>query len=226
MKTSLPAALAAAACFAAPAPTQDFSGFRIEGRAGWESGRATTRYPVEVQIPENEDVAVSGKESAFSYGAEAGYDAAVGDRLIVGVYGGFDLSDVEHCGEAFGDDRGCVETGRTLAAGVRAGFPVGSGVLLYAKGGYSNGRVKFAYDSDIGEEDELGADVARRSRSVSGYHVGAGAEVAFSRNLYGKLEYLFTDLGKARFSPIEDGEPTATVSTRRHQVLAGFGLRF
>lgn len=226
MKIRLPAALAAAACFATPASAQDFSGFRIEGRLGWESTRATTDYPVEVQIPENEDVSVSGRESAVSYGLEAGYDAPVGERLIVGVYGGFDLSGFDRCGEAFGDDLGCVETGRTFTAGVRAGVPVGSSLLLYAKGGYSNGRVKFAYDSDVDEEDEQGADVAGRSRGVDGYHLGAGAELAFGRHLYGKLEYLFTDLGTARFPGTEAGEPTAVIDSRRHQLVAGIGLRF
>lgn len=226
MKTRLPAAFAAAACFATPALAEDFSGFRIEGRVGWESGRATTRYPVEVQIPENGDVSVSARESGITYGLEAGYDAPIGEHLRVGVYGGFDLSDFDHCAEAFGDDLGCVETGRTFTVGVRAGIPVAPNLLIYAKGGYSNGRVKFTYDSDVEEEDELDADVAERSRSVGGYHLGAGAEMAISRRLYGKLEYVFTDFGRARFTGAEPGEPNATIDGRRHQVVAGVGLRF
>lgn len=227
MKTLLLAAVAAATCFATPAFAQDFSGFRIEGRLGWESGRASTDYPVEVQIPENEPVIVSGSESGITYGLEAGYDAMIGENILVGAYGGVDLSDVEHCDEVFGDDLGCVEAGRNLTLGVRAGVAVAPTFLLYAKGGYSNGRVQFSYDSDVDDEDELDADVAERSRGTDGFHVGGGAELAFSRNFYGKLEYVFTDYGSVRFTGVaDDGEPNAIVSTRRHQVLAGIGFRF
>ena len=128
---------------------------------------------------------------------------------------------------AFGDDLGCVGTGRNLSAGVRAGYVVTPSLLVYAKGGYSNGRVEFSYDSDVDEADELDADVAERSRSTDGYHLGGGAELAFSRHFYGKLEYLYTDYGRVAFDGIAaDGEPDARIATRRQQVMAGVGFRF
>ena len=230
MKIRLLAAAFAATCLAAPAFAQDFSGFRVEGRVGWESGRLSTEYPNPDEDPDedgDEFLTFSDSESGVSYGIELGYDALIGESVLVGAYGGVDFSDVERCEEIFGDDLGCVGAGRTFTAGVRAGVPVSRTFLLYAKGGYSNGRIDFAYDSDVDDDDELDADVPEVSENQDGYHLGAGAEIAFGPSLYGKLEYVYTDYGNVRFLGVEaDDEPSATVSASRHQVLAGIGLRF
>ena len=225
MKTRLLAATLAATCLATPAFAEDLSGFRIEGRVGWESGRLAADYP----DPDDADeiLTFSDSESNISYGIEAGYDAMIGESFVLGAYGGVDFSDVERCEEIFGDDLGCLGTGRNFTAGLRAGVAVTPAFLLYAKGGYSNGRLEFAYDSDVEDDDELDADVPEVSESQDGYHLGAGAEVAFGPNVYGKLEYVFTDYGNVRFLGVEaDDEPTATIRARRHQLLAGIGLRF
>ena len=89
--------------------------------------------------------------------------------------------------------------------------------LLYAKAGYSNGRVSARYDNfgDVFGEIE-------NSESRTGYHLGAGAELDLGR-LYAKAEYVHT-----RYSDFELGAlgATATGSVNRNQVLAGVGLRF
>ncbi|WP_114951104.1 outer membrane protein [Sphingosinicella terrae] len=230
MKFHKLAALLAATCIATPAFAEGLEGFRAEARVGWESARASATVP-NPDDDEDEDgdefITVSDSESGISYGLEIGYDALLSDRILIGAYGGVDFSDFERCGELIADDLACVSSGRTFTAGVRAGVALSPSFLLYAKGGYSNGRVEFGYDSDIDEEDELDADVPEVSDNVDGYHLGAGAEIAFTPNLYGKLEYVYTNYGNFRFLGVEDDdEPTVGISPSRHQVMAGIGFRF
>lgn len=112
MKTILSLALAATALVAAPAVAQEaaaaptFTGPRVGVNIGFA------------------DDNIFGTE-AFTYGADVGYDAAVG-RAIVGV-----TAEIE-------DSK---DITRELAITGRAGARVGSNGLLYVAAGYSNIRV-------------------------------------------------------------------------------------
>lgn len=229
MKFISVAALVAAASLAVPAQAESLTGFRIEGRVGWESASLSADYP---NPDDDEDeqgdelLTISDNEDGITYGIEAGYDFPVGGWFTLGGYGGVEFSNVEQCGEVAGDDLGCVGAGRNFTAGVRAGLAVSPAFLVYAKGGYSNGRVEFSYDSDIDEEDPLDRDFAEVKRNRDGFHLGAGGEFAFTSNLYGKLEYVYTDYGTARFLSADEDLPGAAVRLSRHQVTAGVGVRF
>ena len=229
MKLISVAALLAATSLSVPAQSESLSGFRIEGRIGWESASAAADYPNPDDDEDEEGdelLAVSEDDNGITYGIEAGYDFPVGSWMTLGAYGGAELSDIERCGEVAGDDLGCVGTGRNFTAGLRAGLAVSPVFLVYAKGGYSNGRVEFSYDSDVDDEGALDADFAEANENRDGYHLGGGGEVAFTSNLYGKVEYVYTDYGTARFLAADADLPGAAVRLSRHQVTAGVGLRF
>ena len=211
MKKIILASVAALA-FSTPAFAQDFAGPRIEGRIGWDRVNSDAAYD-----DGTEEFAGKGHEDGIAYGIELGYDAMVGNGLVVGAYGGIDLSTTEECGEVFGDDEACVEAGRNFTVGVRAGTPVTEHVLLYVKGGYSNGKIELAYDA---EDDDDSFEV---SETRGGFHLGAGGEVNLGGNSYGKLEYVYTNYNG--FDQV-DGEESAMIDTSRHQVLVGFGFRF
>jgi outer membrane immunogenic protein len=229
MRLTCVAALFATATLAVPAQAENLTGFRIEARVGWESASAAADYP---NPDDDEDeqgdelLTVSEDENGIAYGIEAGYDFPVGSWVTLGAYGGVEFSDIERCSEVAGDDLGCVGAGRNFTAGVRAGFAVSPTFLVYAKGGYSNGRVEFSYDSDVDEDDPLDADFAEANEDRDGYHVGGGVELAFAANLFGKVEYVYTDYGAARFLAADEDLPGAAVRLSRHQVTAGVGLRF
>jgi outer membrane immunogenic protein len=217
MKVISVAALLATASLAVPAQAESLTGFRVEGRIGWESVSASTKI-ANPDDDEDEDgdelLTVSDDENGINYGIEAGYDVPVGEWMTLGAYGGVELSDMDRCAEIAGDDLGCVGTGRNFTAGVRAGFAVSPTFLVYAKGGYSNGKVEFSYD------------FAETSQTRDGYHLGGGVELAFTSALYGKVEYVYTDYGTARFLSADEDLPGAAVGLSRHQVSAGIGLRF
>ncbi|MBL7598920.1 porin family protein, partial [Escherichia coli] len=96
-------------------------------------------------------------------------------------------------------DRARISTGRDLYVGARVGFTVGGNALIYAKGGYTNGRI-------TGETGNV-----RVSDNLDGFRLGAGVEHAFGQRLYGKVEYRYSNYSQ---------------DVERHQVLAGLGVRF
>lgn len=211
MKKLLLAGIAGLA-FSTQAAAQDFTGLRIEGRAGYQSVDLEADFE-----DDDEDLGGDASEGGFAYGAELGFDLQAGPGFVVGAYAGLALSEVERCTEVFGDDEGCLEAGRTLTAGVRAGVPVGASALVYGKLGYSNTRVKVRYDDfeDILDDFEL-------SEEGGGWHAGAGVELGFGRNFYGKAEYVFTN-SSGNFN---EAGAAGTLDADRHEFVAGLGFRF
>lgn len=203
MKLGLSAVAAATFLVAVPAHAQ-FSGPRVEARLAYES--------VEAMIESGDPLATDDSESAISYGAEVGYDLGLGP-IVVGGYAGLEGSNLRTCQQVFGNGEGCIGQGRNLYAGVRAGFTPLPRVLLYAKGGYSNGSVDVSYD----DGGTGGFDV---SDDFGGYHIGVGGEVAVAAGLYGRLEYVHTDYGEFEFNADTMAE------LRRGQLMVGLGLRF
>ena len=179
---------------ASPAMAQEtapFSGLRVEGVVGYD----TT------------DVEDEGSDGV-TYGAQVGYDVQSGGGVF-GVEGEVTDSTIDECVSDVDltGDQLCVEAGRDLYVGGRAGAAVSPNVLLYAKAGYTNARVRTDYE-DGTAGTALDFD---EGRNLDGARVGAGAELALGPNSYVKTEY--------RYSNYEDGFD-------RHQVVAGFGFRF
>ena len=159
---------------ATPAFAQDdtvASGFRLEAVAGID----------------NVDIEGEG-DTGFAYGVAAGYDFNTGSNILVGADAEVTFSTTEKYD---------VDAGRDLYVGGRIGTQVGSGVLLYAKAGYTNARINVA-----GSNNDF---------NVDGVRVGAGIEAPLTDRFFVKAEY--------RYSNYELG-------IERHQGLAGVGVRF
>jgi outer membrane immunogenic protein len=188
-----------AACFSSPA-FANFSGGRIEGRVGWD------RPGLEIDFDDGEDqFSFSDSDDGLLYGVEAGYDFQMSEHVVLGIYGGFDMSDTKRCGPLFGNDEACLKVRRNLT----------DAVMVYAKGGYSNGRIKATYE-DFG--DPTNNDSASESRG--GIHVGAGLELALGTMAYAKIEYVYTDYKSFLLDDFTKGD------FDRSQVIGGIGIRF
>ena len=192
-----------------PAMAQTFTGPRIEGRAAWHE------MTIEASVDGQGD---SDSREAVTFGAEAGYDFQLGTSAVVGGYVGVDFDGPEACEEVFGMDQACLSDSRNITVGVRAGVPVASTVLLYAKGGYSNMRLRLDY-----EDFEDIIDDFSDSESVNGVHVGAGVELAAGPNVYVKAEYVYTMYDGS--SDTIDGA-VFEADINRQQALVGVGFRF
>ena len=193
MRKYLLAALLAAAA-GAPAMAQEaepFSGARVEGVVGYDT------------------TDVEGENSdGIVYGAQVGYDIQSGNAVF-GVEGEATDSTVDECVrdvDIAGDEL-CLQAGRDLYVGGRAGVVVSPSMLLYGKAGYTNGRVAIEYD------DGTAGTVLdfEEGENLDGVRVGGGLEMAIGSNAYAKAEY--------RYSNYEQGFD-------RHQVVGGIGLRF
>lgn len=84
------------------------------------------------------------------------------------------------------------EDERQIGAAARVGYAFNPHVMAYAKAGYNNYRDVF-------------------SRELDGATVGGGLEFAFSKNVYTKVEYKYSDFDQGVGS---------------HAGLVGLGLRF
>lgn len=171
--------------------TAPFSGLRVEGLVGYDAT----------------DVEDEGS-SGIAYGGAVGYDIRSGNALF-GVEAEISDSTLDECVENVdltGDEL-CVQAGRDLYVGGRAGFVVGRNLLVYGKAGYTNGRVAIDYeDGTAGTALDF-----QEGENLDGVRVGGGLEFALGTNAYVKTEY--------RYSNYEQGFD-------RHQVVAGFGFRF
>ena len=192
MRKLIVVASLAAMSAATPALAQakaPFTGFRVEGIAGWDRA----------QVPND-------RTNGIVYGAGAGYDFQAG-RAVLGIEGEASDSSGKECvsGTIVAADRLCANVGRDLYVGGRVGALVGPATLLYAKAGYTNARFNLNYTEPTGVNNFKVHD------NYDGVRVGGGIEQAVGRNAYVKAEY--------RYSNYEQ-------NVDRHQVVAGFGLRF
>ncbi len=224
MKISCFVPLLVATVAASPAFAQEegsnFTGVRFEARAGSDrfGGRITMTDPADG----DETITVSSNRSKAGYGAELGYDAQLGS-VVVGAYAGLDNSGSSHCLEIVGDDLGCLESGRNLYAGARAGVVIAGNLLVYGRGGYSRARYSLVYDGDT---DVTTNPIYVIADSAGGTHYGGGVEMAFTPNFYGRVEYVRTRYDRLEtVNPLDD-DIAVGIRTRRNQVTAGIGLRF
>ena len=148
---------------AAATPTE-FTGFKVEGLAGYDEG--------------------------FVYGVGAGYDRQLG-RLVLGAEGEIsDSTDKECVTSAFAPgDRFCSSSGRNLYVGGRIGFTVAPRTLLYGKIGYTNQRVTADYEAGT----PAAFDSFRVSGKLDGIRLGAGLEQKLGGKAYVKGEYRYSD---------------------------------
>jgi len=173
------AVLLAAAASSSPAFAQTFKGFNVNAITGVDH------------------VTAGGiNATGVAYGLGAGYDFRAGGAAL-GIQLEAADSTTQQC-----NSPGCLEAGRDLYAGVRAGAVVGGGQqwLIYGLAGYTNARVEFV--SFPGSHVDL-----------DGVRVGLGVERQFgpTPNWFLKAE--------SRYSNYQFG-------FERWQGIVGFGYRF
>lgn len=200
---------------ATPALAQDRmgpTGLRVEGRVGWDRVNITGEASSNGVSAED-----STGRSGVTYGGELGYDMGF-PNVVAGVYAGIEGADTKYCEDTPGVDETCLKSGRNITAGVRVGYVASTRALLYIKGGYSNGQLKLAY-RDL---EDSAYDFDAHSQ-LDGFHLGAGAEMRMMRNVYAKVEYVYTNY-KGYREVLDDVD--YHVDLDRHQVVAGVGFRF
>ncbi len=163
---------------------------------------------------ENDETGADGSESGVMYGLTAGYDFIDDAGFVMGIEAEATDSSVK---DAVSDvlevgDELSLSAGRDLYIGARVGYLFTPQLLAYAKGGYSNGRIKASYSDSTGEYSA--------NEDLDGLRLGAGLEYDFSAfRLRG--EYRYTDYGTYLGDVIDGG---VDVSRDQYVVSAVFGF--
>ena len=184
------AAISASPAFAQDATSTARDGFRIEARATYET-------PTVSSIEEDDDVYKIG--SAMAFGGEAGFDLAVGERVVVGPYAQYEFSTIESC-----DSGACLSADGYLEAGLHIGYAVGTNGQLYGKVGYA----EQGFEVDVA----TGGDFKDTGNGVA---FALGYEHSFGPNFYGRVEGGYADLGDV-----------FTINTQRRHFGIALGTRF
>jgi outer membrane immunogenic protein len=199
-KILVASAIAMAASSAAPVFAQDadvaFDGPYVAALGGYDKVRVDTPFG-------------KGSDDGILFGGVVGFDKNI-NGAVLGFEGEYSDSNLK---ESVSDvlvrgDRASLKTGRDLYAGIRIGGEITPGIMLYAKGGYTNAKVKASYND--------GVDSLRGSDELEGYRLGAGVETTI-RGFIGRVEYRYSDYGNYEGIGLQPD---------RHQVAALLGYRF
>ena len=140
-----------------------------------------------------------GKDEGVLYGVSAGHEVPLGNNLFAAVEAGLSDSSTKECVRINGE-RDCIKSGRDISATLRLGTSLSETSKLYALGGYTNARVKATYAGETYDAVNL-----------DGFRLGAGYQHNFGQNLFGKIEY--------RYSNYEQG-------VERHNGVVAIGMNF
>ena len=205
------ALVAVAALVAVPTLAEPFDGPFIGVQGGWQQDR--TRLTT---VDNGVGGRVSDRTSAFTYGAQLGYDKKITPQIVLG--GEVSLTDQTGSSDVTDALRNAyrLDTGRTVNATARIGYLVRPDTLVYARGGYSNARFDL--------RDTIGSSTQNRD----GYTVGAGIEKAITTSVSARLEYDHSDYRNKGFRDVayDVGADSVRGQYRRNAVLAGLNYHF
>ncbi|MHC3941654.1 MULTISPECIES: outer membrane protein [Paenochrobactrum] len=215
-----------------PAPvavdTFSWTGGYIGLNAGYAGGKfkhpySSKGYDTVFEEEDNDSGSLDVTSSGFAGGVQAGYNWQFNNNVVAGVEADFQGSNLK--GEVKLTDNNL-----TLKAGTkvnwfgtvraRLGYVPTERLMVYTTGGYAYGKVKSYVDFE--------GEGVSKSKTKSGWTVGAGAEYALANNWTLKSEYLYTDFGKTKLmNYIDDGVTTKLdAKVKFHTVRVGLNYKF
>ena len=152
------------------------------------------------------------------YGASAGYDFQLGG-VIAGIEGEVTGATTKRRGNELivVGDSARLKTDRDLYVGARLGFAAGPSTMIYAKGGYTNAKLKAEYNDGAGVLSTAGV-------TLDGYRLGAGVEQKF--NIFGPSGFVKAEYRYSNYKNLDFGAENIDTDLDRHQVVVGVGIRF
>ncbi len=210
------ATLSIAALVSTPAMAQNAGGARVEFTAGYDNTSGKISYADSADS--TGDFSESESSSGAAFGGTIGYDLGISSKAFVGVEGSIDLASNKRCGEIFGNDSACFSVKRSYAIGGRIGAYVAETARLYVGAAYANGKARVSYVDELDAANNFSL-----SDSRGGVRFSGGIEAQIAGNFYTKAEYRYTNYKDYKVS---EGTEKVSLGFDRHQVLAGFGVRF
>lgn len=202
MRISTSAALATilAVPFATASSAAQFDGPFVGAQVGWQSEKMQDLKSSIGTVP------VDNTKNSVTGGVFAGYDKTINGRFVVGAEAGLDVASDDEVTRSFSGTSYSVDPKYAIDLTARAGYLVNPQTLLYARGGYTNARIRTTATNAAG--------VDSASNSQDGWLVGGGAERQLNDHVSARAEYRYSKLSE------DDGKD------QRHRVLAGLSYRF
>jgi outer membrane immunogenic protein len=184
----------------------------LDGGYGWGS----TSHSFSIPVPTGN----SDPKGALG-GAFAGYNYQMG-RIVAGLEGDIEAADLSG---SFSNASGNTSTGSARLnwdASLRARFGAAFGPSLP----YLTGGVAFAgYNFTGGPLPSAAPCCGNFSSTLTGWTVGAGWDYAFTRHLVGRIEYRYTDYGKAH-GELLPAQPGIFMTTSNTTSVVRVGLSY
>jgi outer membrane immunogenic protein len=189
-----------AASLPATAHAADFDGPYVGAQVGWQSEK--------MKFPETSfgPVPIDDKKQSVTTGIYAGFDKRINEKLVVGAEAGLDFATDDEVQVSDAGTNYSIDPKYSIDLTARAGFLVNPQTLVYARGGYTNARVRTTITDPLGTQSA--------SSSQDGWLAGAGVERKISDNASARIEYRYSKLSEG------DGED------KRNRLLAGVSYRF
>lgn len=183
---------------------EPFNGPYIGAEAGWQQDKLRSTLTTG-----GVDFSATDKANAFAYGAQLGYDLKVSPNFVIGAEAsvGGDSNKIRVDGST-------ADTGRTFGLTARAGVLATPETLVYAKGGWVNGR--FTFDD--------GTNSASQNRD--GWTLGGGVEQMLTQNVSARVEYRYSRFSSFDGDAADFGGADASARFTRNAVMAGVNFRF
>jgi outer membrane immunogenic protein len=141
----------------------------------------------------------------FLGGAFVGYNYQM-DNLVLGAEGDIGYNGIK------GDNAGTkAKAGLEGSLRARLGYAISPDILLY---GTAGGAAQSLKVTEGGLSDR---------NTMLGWTAGAGSDIKFTDNVFGRVEYRYTDYGKESFTT---GGGTRDVDSRDHRITFGVGMKF
>lgn len=164
-----------------------------------------------------------GAVLGYGFGdTDVGANSIDTDGFIAGVFGGaqYQSGAFVYGGETdigynwmSGSNAGVTtETGIEGSLRARLGYAATESLLVYGTGGVAVGRVEVT--------NAAGSD----TNTLVGWTAGAGVDAKLTDQIFGRLEYRYTDYGNKTFNP--GGAGGINVDASQNRVLLGLGLHF
>ena len=174
-------ALVSALSFSSVTHAQNFDGPSVGVQAGWVQNK--------VRNPETNlgVTPIDASKSSAMFGAYAGYDKVFG-KAVLGGEADMNVGTSDAVSSETSGTSATINPKRSFDLTIRAGYLLAPTTLVYARGGYTNDRIRTTLVSATG--------TTYTSENRDGWLIGGGVERAIAPHAAVRVEYRYADLSK------------------------------